>query len=54
MKRLNLKQSQIEENKFEYLVVQVVDSPNPKIGERLTETQVNSFCANAQWTVTIK
>jgi len=54
MKKMTLKQAQIEEKKFEYLVVQVVNSTKPKVGERLTEAATASYCNNAAWTVTIK
>lgn len=54
MKKLTLKQHQIEENKYLYRVIQVVDATNPKIGEQLSEDTVASFCNNASWAVTIK
>jgi len=54
MKKLNLKQIQIEEKKFQYLVIQVVNDTKPKVGERLTEAATASYCNNAAWTVTIK
>jgi len=54
MKRMTLKQNQIEANTFEYLVVQVVDATNPKVDERLSERQAARYCSDVNWSVTIK
>jgi len=54
MKRLTLTQQQIEENKYQYRVLQVVNYTKPKIGTVLSEAEAQRYCASAHWTVTIK
>ncbi len=54
MKKLVLKQDQIAENKYQYLVVQVVNATTPKVDKRLTEAEAKRLCDNGSWNVTIK
>ncbi len=54
MKKMTLKQHQIEENKFSYQVMLVVNDVVPHVGSLLSERQANKYCRDNQWTVTIK
>jgi len=54
MKKLILKQEQVEENKWQYRVQGVVNHIKPKVGSVLTETEANKFCRDVKWNVVIK
>ncbi len=53
MKKLTLKQDQIEENKWQYQVLGLVNAIKPKIHSTLTEAEANKFCRDPKWSVTI-
>lgn len=53
MKKVTLKQEQIEENKWNYRVLGVVNATKPKIHSVLSEAQANKFCRDPKWNVTI-
>lgn len=53
MKKLTLKQQQIEENKYQYRVLQVVNSVKPKVNAALSEAEASRFCRDVKWSVTI-
>ena len=54
MKKLILRQEQIEENKWQYRVMQVTNAVSPKVGSVLSESETKRFCHNDSWSVTIK
>ncbi len=43
-----------EQSKYEYQVVQVVNSTTPQIHAVLSKDELDIYCASTDWTVTIK
>jgi hypothetical protein len=39
---------------YTYRVMQVINAVKPKIGDRLSEAELNDFCVHPDWEVTIK
>jgi hypothetical protein len=54
VKKLILKQEQINENEWQYRVLQATNFTSPKINTVLSEDSAKRYCLSNDWSVTIK